>query len=406
MQRVRYSQLRRIATPLALAFVSLITAVVLWVAVTDAENPSRTAVFGGGIEIRAVNIPEGLAVASIREPTVTLRISADENEFRKLTTADFIAEVDLSGIRQPASDQIVIARVAGKKHVDIIEVQPAFVNVVLEPAESRQVAVQTRRIGSLPQGFSLALIETNPTFVRVTGATSLVRLVTSADADVNLTGLRVTLQQQYVLVPRDTRGADIRGVHVEPGNADVRLTVDQQEVTLALTVVPQVQGSVADGYNLVAITSDPPAVPVSGPLEVLQSLTSVTTEAIDVSGLRNDLTRTVRLRLPAGLQSTRDSANVRLKVIPAQGEMTVAVAPQITGVPEGLRASLQTASVNVRLRGELPALRALSPGSVRATVTANGLEEGVHILTPAISAPESAQVAGSDPAQVVVVLRK
>jgi YbbR domain-containing protein len=147
-------------------------------------------------------------------------------------------------------------------------------------------------------------------------------------------------------------------------------------------------------------------VPVSGPLEVLQSLTSVTTEPIDASGLRNDLTRTVRLRLPAGLQSTRDSASVRLKVAPAQGEMTLAVAPQISGVPEGLRASLQTASVSVRLKGELPALRALSPGAVRATVSANGLEEGVHILTPTISAPESAQVVSSDPAQVVVVLRK
>jgi YbbR domain-containing protein len=406
MRRPEVAQWRRGATPIALALVSFLAAFVLWVAVTDAENPNRVAVFSGGIEVKAVNVPEGLAVASIRQPTVSVRVSANEDAFSKLTVGDFVAEVDLSGERRSASDQVVLVRVAGKKDVTITEVSPQVVTVNLEPTASKQVPVAVHRVGSLPQGFNMTGLDTNPPLVTVIGATSLVQLIEAAYADVNLTGLRASLQQQYPLTPRDPRGADIRNVQIQPGTADVRVTISQLEVTLAITVVPQIQGTVADGYSLIAVTPDPAAIAVSGPLESLQSLGTLSTEPIDVSGLRADLTRNARLRLPPGVTAPRDNVTVRLKVAPTAGEVVQSVAPQASGVPEGMRASFQTASINVRIRGDIPSLRALQPGAIRATVSAAGLEEGVHILTPTITAPENVQVAGAEPPQVVLVLRK
>ncbi len=397
---------RAIATPIALAIVSLIAAVVLWVAVTDAENPNKVAVFSGAIEVKAVNVPEGQAVAAIRQPNVSLRVSASEDVFKKLTTADFAAEVDLSGVHEASSDQLVVARVVGKREAEIVEVQPSFVTVQLEPSITKLVPVAATRIGSSPQGFSVPSIDANPTTVRVSGATSLVQRVATAGADVNLTGLRVTLQQQLPLTARDAQGADIHGVAIEPAVADMKVNVAQQEVTIALTVVTQVQGSVADGYNLVSIVADPPALAVSGPLEQLQALSFVTTDSIDVSGLRGDVVRTAHLRLPAGLQASRDSVTVRLKVAPAIGELTYSVVPQVTGVDEGLKATLQTAAVNVKLRGEMPTLKGIVPSSLKVTVNANGLGEGIQVLTPTVNPPEGVQVTAIDPPQVVVVIRK
>jgi YbbR domain-containing protein len=409
VQRLDYPQWRRTATPIALAFLSLTVAIILWVAVTDAENPNRVAVFNGAIQVEAVNVPQDLAVASIRNPTVSLRVAADSETFGKLTTADFRAEVDLSGVRETTSDQVVFARVVDEDdNVEIIEVSPAFVTVTLEPVAAKQVPVQANLIGAPPQGFSIPndAIQTSPTQVRVSGATSLVQLVTSVGADVNLTGLRVSLEQRYPLTARDARGADIRGVLIEPPNADIRVGVAQQQVTLPVTIVPQVRGSVADGYNLVSIAPEPPAVPISGPLEALQALPFLTTEAVDVSGLRNDATRSVRLSVPAGFITTRDTVTVRFRVAPARGEISLSVAPQVTNVPEGMRAAVQTTSVALRLSGELPTLRALSPAAVRTTVNATGLAEGVHVLTPTIQAPDGIEVISADPQQVVVVLRR
>jgi hypothetical protein len=86
--------------------------------------------------------------------------------------------------------------------------------------------------------------------------------------------------------------------------------------------------------------------------------------------------------------------------------MTLSLAPEVTGVADGLRATLQTSTLSVRLRGQLPVLREIQPGEIKATVSAAGLSEGVQILRPEIAVPEGVEVAAIDPAQVVVVLRR
>lgn len=398
---------RRVTTPLSLAVVALLAAIALWVAVSEAENPSRVDFFSGAVEITPANVPEGLAVASLSSPTVTLRVRADEDTFSRLSAADFRALVDMAGERQGVSEKRVIVE-SLRDGVDVVDVTPASVTVNLEQSLSKQLPVQPNLVGSPAQGFSVPAggVESTPASVRVTGATSLVQLASVATANVNLTGLRVSLQQQFSLIARDARGVDLRGLFLEPANAVIKVSIVQQEVTLGLTVVPQVGGEVADGYYLVSAVAEPVFIPVSGPLELLQAVAYVTTEPVEIGGLRADATRTARLRLPPGVQTTRDSVTVRLKVAPALGEINIAVAPQVVNVAEGLRASLQTSSVSVRLGGDQPTLRALQPGAVRATVNATGLAEGVHVLQPTIVYPQALQLLSTDPTQVVLVLSR
>jgi YbbR domain-containing protein len=129
------------------------------------------------------------------------------------------------------------------------------------------------------------------------------------------------------------------------------------------------------------------------------------TDPIDVSGLDRTLTRSVKLQLPTGLKASRDTVNVTLKVEPLQGEFVFPVAPQVENLANGLRASLQTTSVSVRVRGAVPTILALPTGSIRATVDASGLGEGVHVLPVSVSLPQGATLVAYDPQQVVVLLR-
>jgi YbbR domain-containing protein len=399
-------QWRQALTPVALAVVALVAAVALWVAVTDAENPKVQRDFQAAIPIKTIDVPDGLAVASLSQPAVQVRVSAPEDAFKRLSVANFSAQVDLTGVHDNKSSQIVLVEVVGEPDVDIVQVTPAFVDVTLENETSKDVPVKVNRTGSLPQGFSVTSTEANPAKVTVTGADSLVQFVQSADVDVNVTGLRASLQRQSLLTARDASGADVPRVNIEPASAEVHMTVVPQDTRIVLPVVVQTQGSVADGYNINSVTPDPQTVEVSGPLDILQGLTSLTTEAIDVSGAKADLTRSVHLRLPANVDASRDSVNVTIRVAPAQGTKAVIVAPELTDVPSDLQAVPQTTALTIRISGDVPVLNSIAPGSVKATVSLAGKTEGVQTLTPQITLPQGVTLVSVQPEQVTVVLRK
>jgi YbbR domain-containing protein len=400
------SNWRQYLTPVALAVVSLLTALTLWVAVTDAENPRETQEFRAALSIEAINVADGLAVGDITQNAVTISVSATDDEFERLTAANFRVQVDMTGVREARSSRSVTVEVVGIDDVEIVSVTPRFVDVVLEQEATKTIPVRVNRIGTQPQGFVVASEQANPEQVRVTGASSLIQLVESAEVDVNLTGVRVNIQQEYPLTPRDASGAELPRLRLEPDTAEIRMIIVQQETTLLLPVQVQTSGTLPDGYNIEAIAVDPQLVQVSATLGVLQGTRVLSTEPIDLAGQRTDITRSIALRVPAGVTASRNNVNVTISIRPTPGERVLSVAPQVVDLPSGLQYTLQTQSLNIKLIGELAVLNNIGAGQLRATVSAANLGEGVHVLPVQITVPPNTTLASHDPQQVVLVLRR
>jgi YbbR domain-containing protein len=321
-----------------------------------------------------------------------------------LTIEDFRAVADLSTAK--ARENTVTLRFESKRRrVDVMEVFPPRVTVTLEPVTTKVVPVTVKLIGTPPLGYATVPGKTAPEQVEVTGAESLVALVEEAVADVNVQGVRVPLEQVFTLVPRDGRGGDIEGVTLNPGTVEVVLPIVQREITQAYVVTPMLRGTPSDGFNVTSISVEPPFVVITGTIEALQSLTVVATDEVDVDGATSDVVRAAKLRLPPGLTvSGSDTVTVRVSVSPAQGEIRLGLTPTIKGLEPGLRAELATTLVEVRVAGEIPVLRALSPTSLAAVVDASGLREGQHVLPVQVTAPPGVQVVGVEPATVIVTL--
>jgi YbbR domain-containing protein len=312
----------------------------------------------------------------------------------------------MTGVREARSSRSVTVDVVGIDDVEIVSVTPRFVDVVLEQEATKTIPVRVNRIGTQPQGFVVASEQANPEQVRVTGASSLVQLVESAEVDVNLTGVRVNIQQEYPLTPRDASRAELPRLRLEPDTAEIRMIIVQQEVTLLLPVLVETSGTLPDGYNIDAITADPQLVQVSATLGVLQGIRSLSTEPIDLAGQRNDITRSIALRVPAGVTASRNNITVTIDIRPTPGEKVLSVAPQVVDLPSGLQYTLQTQSLNIKLIGELAVLNSIGAGQLRATVSAANLGEGVHVLPVQITVPPNTTLASHDPQQVVLVLRR
>ena len=389
---------------IGLGLLSLALAITLWAFVTEEENPTRTDFFPGAIPVETVNVPEGLAVAAVSDAAVSVRVSAPEATWDDLTIEDFRAVADLSTAK--ARENTVTLRFESKRRrVDVQEVSPRQVTVTLEPVTTKVVPVTVKLIGTPPLGYATSPGKTAPEQVEVTGAESLVALVQEAVADVNVQGVRVPLEQTFPVVPRDGRGGDIEGVTLNPDTVDVVLPIVQREITQAYVVTPLLRGTPADGFNITSVGVEPPFVVVTGTIEALQSLTMVATDEVDVDGAASDVVRAAKLQLAPGVTvSGSDTVTVRVSVSPAQGEITLGLTPSVEGLEPGLRAELATTLVEVRVAGEIPVLRSLSPTSLTAVVDASGLGEGQHALPVQVTVPQGVQVVGVEPATVIVTL--
>jgi YbbR domain-containing protein len=389
---------------IGLGLLSLALAVTLWAFVTEEENPTRTDCFPGNVPVETVNVPKGLAVASLSDAAVSVRASAPQDICDHLTVGDFRAVADLS-IAKAHENSVTLRVSSTRRGVEVAQASPPGVTVTLEPTTTKVVPVTMKLIGTPPLGYATAPGKTTPEQVEVTGAESLVALVDEAVADVNVQGVRVPLAQAFPVVPRDSLGGDIEGVTMNPSTVEVVLPIVQREVTQAYVVTPLLRGTPADGFNVTSISVDPSFVVITGAIEALQSLTTVSTDEVAVDGAASDVVRAAKLQLPPGLTvAGSDSVTVRVSVSPAQGEITLGLTPTVKGLEPGLRAELATTMVEVRVAGEIPVLRALSPTSLVAVVDASGLGEGQHVLPVQVTVPPGVRVVGVEPATVIVTL--
>jgi YbbR domain-containing protein len=398
--------LRSVLGNVSLAVLSVALGLSLWLFVSDKENPKEVQTFGSAIPVKFVNVPNDLAVANTSEASVRIRVEATKNDLKKLRADDFQATVDLGGFSKGQATVAVDVE-PNSGSVNVVSTTPDHIDVTLEDLRSKEVKVTVSLLGSPQQGFGAANQAAQPATATVTGPESLVALVDSAVAEVNLTGLRTDFTDSVDLKPRDVRGGDISRVKVSPTRAKVSVDIQQQEFSQELVVNPAIAGSPAPGYNIAGVNVEPRLVTVTGALDVLQSIDAVkgiSTEEISIADARADVVRLVQVALPPGarLQGS-SSVKVTVSVKPARGEVSFSVIPQIRNVRAGL-ALAPVEPVLVTLSGELPALQALSPASIVVTADAEGLGPGLYPLPLQITPPAGTTVTRTDPEQVGVAL--
>ena len=398
-----------------LAVLSVALAFGVWMLIIDTEHPTRTGVFPVDIPVEPVNMPEGLTLGGPLGD-VALRIEADEDLWDQFTAGDFKATVNLLGAQIGTQDVEVQVEPLGERNgLRIIEVIPTLhaagappgtVRVELKPLVSQVVPVSLDLVGAPLIGYEPSTPNVEPEQVVVSGPEDLVGRVAAAVASVDLSGVVTDVRQTYSLVPRDDSGFIVAGVTLDPSSVDIEITVEQKRFSRLVVVSPSLEGSPAAGYNVTSVELDPPSVTLLGPLELLNVTSFVVTDDVDITGATSDITRIVNLvGLASGVSiSGSGTVTVRISIAAGEGEATLGVAPQWTGLASDLRVVSVTSLVEVALQGELPTLRNVSPDQVTVSVDLSGLGAGSHRLEPQVEAPGRLEVADISPTSVEVVL--
>ncbi|HET6487205.1 MAG TPA: CdaR family protein [Spirochaetia bacterium] len=199
-------------------------------------------------------------------------------------------------------------------------------------------------------------------------------------------------------------------LNVEP----LEINVDPGQITFTLeplterrvSVIPDIRGEPAYGYELVQSTVSPSSVAIRGARSRVQGVSAVPTEEIDLTGRTGSFASRVRILLPnallriAGDPSVDFKATIQESIVTRRFDAvpisTVDLSPHLT-----LRSPIPPGSVQVQ--GAQLVVDGVRPEQVRLVLDCSAVKRaGQYELHPRAEVPSSVTVPDFDPKVVTV----
>jgi YbbR domain-containing protein len=406
---IRRVDLRHVVThdfPLKAA--AVVIALLFWVGYQQNAAPREiTVTFDGRVPVERPDVPAGFVLRG-QLGDVAVKLSGPEGVADRIALADLRATVDIAGIEasraEPQDAKVTVTALNPK--VRVVDVSPLTISVRLERITSRTVVVQTKLANEPPKGSQAGLASVSPREVRVIGPESAVGQIAAVFATVRFGDVATNLSDSAPAIPVDANGLPIDGLQVEPGVVVVSVPLLPTATTKTVPLLWSLKGSVANGYWISRVTTDPVAVTVSGEQTAIAQLERLETAPVDVTGLTANRTSRVPVLLPEGVNLVQKTdASVTVTVVPLAGTRPFFIAVRVLNLGAGLDASVDPGSVTVTIAGPAPTLAGLANDQVIASVDVGGRGPGTYNLDVAVRVPSDATLQTVQPTRVAVTIR-
>ena len=332
---------------------------------------------------------------------VKMTVEVTQSNYSRVSGTSYNPHIDLTQVTGEGENTLSIA-FSSQLYGPVVSCEPSGVTVNVERYITRRVPVVLEMAGEL-SGYYLDSAKTDPTMLSVSGPQSLVSRVSRAVATLDLTLLSGERRADRMAVDirlQDAAGETVTSDLIEITNQTVltRTVVVETEIVptreVPLAVESLVTGEPAEGFELTEILVSQESMTVAADDEVLDAMTALTTDQpLSIEGATEDVTGSVRLRRPSGIENTVPyDVTVTARIQEKTVQRTLRqVQVEVDGLDDSLRASLSREKQTVQLTGPYTFIEGLSAGDVRLFVDVNGLGEGTHVVPVQISidnAPE------------------
>ncbi len=301
----------------ALKLVALAIAIVLWLYVGIEQDPISQRTYNVPITVENLSADK---VATVSKERVNVKVMGRETRLDGITSEDFKAYVDLSDAKTGDSEAEV--HVSLPNEVYFAKLDPSHVNVYVEQREGETMNVDIVRTGMLPDGIAIEDMSVEPQNVFVSGNEDALAMVAKV-------GVAVELDDVYSDSKKDVpvQLYDYEGNIIEPGELKVypeqvtlNIKVNEADIQKSVPIQAELVGSLSEGVQVDSVTVDPQTALVEGLPKDLAKITEIKTEPIDLSGIKETTSFTVKL---VGKQ-LRDVQKVTVTVnVSAQAENDV-----------------------------------------------------------------------------------
>lgn len=347
---------RKITRNWGLKLGSVIFAIMLWIIVTNINDPVLT--------YKIYNVPvtitntdaitskgEVFEVLDGTDKIDVVTITATRSIIDSLDDSNVIATADMNNLTM---QNTIAIKLSTNKYSDKLESIKGSIDTVklnVEDKKTVTMALTTSTSGDVGKGYQIGDITTEQNLVRISGPASVIDKVKKAGVDVDVTGFTSDISTVVDIKLYDADGKGLSTDGITMNISAVRVKVEILE-TKSVPLAFKVSGSAAEGFQANGvIDSDPDTVTVAGKSSIVGKTESIqiTEDALNITGQTENMTSTVDIHdyLPTGLKLADGSFDGKVKVVvhiekEEEKKLTI-VGSKITvkGIPDGMTAVLE-----------------------------------------------------------------
>lgn len=305
---------------LALKLVSLLAAFLIWLVVTNVDDPEKTTAFVIAQDrITLLNMEELQQKASEQNQIyriddtknstnrVIVYVTARNSVLEDLSADDIMVQADMEDITLMSAVPYTVS-IDGVRSEDI-RCEPSSMSLTLEDIKDTTFAVSTESTGKPQDGYELGSITLENTSINIAGPYSIVNIIDKVSLIVDINNLNQETQTVVgELQIKDKNGSTFTsaqmdnitiksasGELIEDGQmyAEVTLWKIQENVRLQINPV----GEPGDGYQITSVTTTPDTVNIAATEGMLEQLNGVLPidGVVDVTGKTESFETTIDL---------------------------------------------------------------------------------------------------------------
>jgi len=286
----------RILHNLGLKIGSLIIAVLLWLTITNIDDPTITQTFKN-IPVQITNddviTSRGYEYLVETGDTVTLKVKGRRSLVDSLRNEDFEAVADFKNLNSMNMVPISVDCLIEKSDELNITQQNENMAVRLEEPLTMPFTVRVITNGKVREGYYCTDTNVSSSLVQITGSTSSVNSVREVAVKVDIEGRMTTFTDQYDLVAYDLNGDVVDPKKITFNQNSVEVTTDICPVkSVPIEVVTT--GDPAEGYYVDKIEFAPSSVMIAAPQSMLSHISKIEV-SVDTSGADSTIEKGIDL---------------------------------------------------------------------------------------------------------------
>lgn len=371
-------------------FICLLLSFGLWLYISNVENPVRTYELKGvPVELISKDTisKSNLAIVGDENFTVDLTLEGATSDITKAKKGSFKLIADMSSYALKNGENIIpIQIVSYPQNINIKNSGFLGIKIKLETLTTKELSLKSQVNITYKENIYKNNISISPEKVTISGPESQINKIDRVILVGTIENLEKDINKTFPIkfVTKDNK--EISGITANIEEAELNVKVNQGK-TVPINI--KTKGNAGNGVTIQSMITDPKSIHIIGNDKLLDSIESIDTEPIDISGITADYESNAILSLPQGITTQENSKNIKVKFLIKKAEdisKTLNCPVEYTNLNPNLQIESSNNTVSINVSGAEETLNTLTEGDLKSIVDLSNVNSaGTYTYKPNVN---------------------